>query len=180
MQKRIAILRGINVGGHKKILMADLKALLEKHGFQDPKTYIQSGNVVFFADEALSNEEVADKIASAIAEVYGFEVSTLVRSVEELKTAVDTNPFYTEEADIKKLHLTFLKEIPSEEHKTDLASFNFEPDLFVLKDQNIFVYCEGKYHQTKLSNGFFEKKLKVSATTRNWRTVLKLLDLASE
>jgi len=79
---------------------------------------------------------------------------------------------------IAPLHLTFLSEKPSKEHKEKTESYNYEPDQFVIKGKNVFVYCEGKYHQSKLTNNFFEKKLAVSATTRNWKTVMKLLELS--
>lgn len=178
--KKIAILRGINVGGRRKILMADLRSLFESLGFTETKTYIQSGNVIFSDDSKSSDLIVADKIEIAITEKYGFDVPVIVRSSEEIKQAVQNNPFLkNKEADINHLFLTFLKEKPSSENQTKTESYNYAPDQFVILDKDVFLYCEGKYHKSKLTNNFFEKKLKVAATTRNWKTVLKLLELSA-
>ncbi|MEM8887843.1 MAG: DUF1697 domain-containing protein, partial [Bacteroidota bacterium] len=93
-------------------------------------------------------------------------------------SAIKENTFYQEGRDISQLHLTFLKEEPSQENKEVLLGYNYEPDKYVLRGKEVFVYCEGKYHKSKLSNTLFEKKLKVGATTRNWKTVLKLQELS--
>ena len=178
MEKKIAILRGINVGGKRKILMKDLKALCEKQGFENTQTYIQSGNVIFEDTKGSSPTEQEAKLEKAIFDSYGFEVPVIIRTAAELSTAIQENSFYQEGRDISQLHLTFLKEKPSQENKEVLLAYNYEPDEYVLNGQEVFVYCEGKYHKSKLSNTFFEKKLKVGATTRNWKTVLKLQELS--
>ena len=179
MSKKIAILRGINVGGKRKILMADLRQLFEKLGFSNIATYIQSGNVIFEATNRSTDIEMATEIEKAILEEYGFVVPVIVKSKEEIVRAVEYNPFYQDkEADIKALHLTFLKESPSSENLAKTATYDYSPDKFVIKDKSVFIFCEGKYHKSKLTNNFFEKKLKVAATTRNWKTVLKLLELS--
>lgn len=179
MVKKIAILRGINVGGKRKILMVDLKLLFEDLGFADIKTYIQSGNVVFISPNQTTNIEIADKIEKSILERFGFDVPVIVRSANEWQKSVKNNPFYLEkEVDISKLHLTILKEIPGTENRIKVESNNYEPDKFVIRDKDVFIFCEGKYHQSKLTNNFFESKLKVTATTRNWKTVLQLLELS--
>ncbi len=78
------------------------------------------------------------------------------------------------------MYLTFLKEVPSKENIEKTLTYNYEPDRFVIIDKDVFIYCEGKYYKTKLNNNFFEKKLKVGATTRNWKTILKLLELSDK
>jgi len=179
MNKNIAILRGINVGGRRKILMADLRELFAKLGFTNITTYIQSGNVFFNSKTPLTNIEMEDKIAQAISEQYGFEVPVIIRSAQEIADAVKNSPFFQDQTiKVTPLHLTFLKEIPSEENLLKIATYNYEPDKFVIQGANVFLYCEGKYHKSKLTNNFFEKKLKVAATTRNWKTVLQLLALS--
>lgn len=180
MNKKIAILRGINVGGKRKILMADLRSLCEKSGMKEVQTYIQSGNVIFEADKSLSDIEWADKLAQAITKQYGFEVPVIVFPAKQLAKIIQQNPFYEKEkTDITHLHLTYLKEKPTKENRVTTEVYNYEPDRFVIKNQAVFIYCEGKYHKSKLTNTFFEKKLKVPATTRNWKTVLKLVELSS-
>ncbi len=176
MHKKIAILRGINVGGKRKILMADLKALCNALIWNDVKTYIQSGNVIFNSDK--ENPELEHELEKAITQKYGFDVPVIVINAEELQRMVDKNPFVDENTDISHLHLTFLKQNAIQENIDHIRTYDFEPDKFEIDNQAIFVYCEGKYHQSKLTNNFFEKKLKVGATTRNWKTVLKLLELS--
>jgi uncharacterized protein (DUF1697 family) len=178
MAKRIAILRGINVGGKRIIRMDDLKSLFQNLGFVNIETYIQSGNVMFDVTKTNSDVEIADLLEKAIFDKYGFQVPVIIQSVEEIEKAIENNPFYRgKKEDIEKLHCTFLKEMPSTENRNNTQSCQFEPDKFMISGKHVFIYCEGKYHQTKINNGFIEKKLKTTATTRNWKTVLKLLEL---
>ncbi len=177
MKKRIAILRGINVGGKRKLPMADLKALLTQLNFSNVITYIQSGNVVFDTEQDLSDEALSQLLEKDIANTFQLDVPVIIRSPEALKSAVETNPFL-KDADIAQLHLTFLSTEPANNLAQEIATIDFAPDQFHIQGNDVFIQCEGKYHQTKLSNTFFEKKLKVKATTRNWKTVMKLLELS--
>lgn len=176
MNIRIAILRGINVGGKRKILMADLKSMCEKLGLKNVKTYIQSGNLIFNSDR--QNSELENDLEKAITEKFGFDVPVIVRTEKELEASINNNPFFDKDADIKQLHLTFLKEKPSKENIDKTLTYNYEPDKFKIDDKDTFIFCAGKYHKSKLTNNFFEKQLKVGATTRNWKTVLKLSELS--
>lgn len=181
MTRSIAILRGINVGGKRIIRMEDLKSMFQEIGLENVETYIQSGNVLFDSKKDKSDSEIQELIEQAIFKKYGFEVPVIVRSVKELHEAVNNNPFYNEKSEnIERLHLTFLKETPTSENLEKTESYNYEPDKFVIREKQVFIYCQGKYHQTKLNNNFFEKKLKTSATTRNWKTVLKLIELGKD
>lgn len=176
MVKKIAILRGINVGGKRKILMADLKSMFSNLGFKDVITYIQSGNIIF--ESNLDDLELATQIENAILNKFKFEVPVIIRSNLDLEEAILSNPFYTNQLDTNNLHLTFLKELPNNNDSELINLLSFGSDKFAIIGQDVFVYCEGKYHESKLTNNFFEKKLKVGATTRNWKTVLKLLELS--
>ena len=176
MNRKIAILRGINVGGKRKILMADLKSLCEKLGWKNVNTYIQSGNLIF--DSNKQNVELENVLEKVIKEQFEFDVPVIVRSSKEFQTAIDKNQFYSKDADINQLHLTFLKEKPTDENVEKTLIYNYEPDKFKIVDKDVFIFCSGKYHQSKLTNNFFEKKLNVGATTRNWKTVLKLQELS--
>ncbi|MBL4715687.1 MAG: DUF1697 domain-containing protein [Bacteroidia bacterium] len=179
MKKQIAILRGINVGGKRKILMADLKELFVDLGFEDIQTYIQSGNVMFNSSEKKDNILIADEIEQSIFKEYGFTVPVIVISVNELNKAIAENPFFKKDSiDIDRLHLTFLKEIPENEKLQNIKSYNYSPDKYEIKERNVFIYCSAKYSDSKLTNTFFESKLKVSATTRNWKTVISLSELS--
>jgi len=175
MNRKIAILRGINVGGKRKILMADLRAMCEELGLQDVKTYIQSGNLIFISDKI--NSELENTLEKAITEKFGFDVPVIVRASEDLQTSIENNPFFEGDGNIDRLHLTFLKEKPTKENKEKILTYKYEPDQFKIDGKDVFIYCNGKYHQSKLTNDFFEKKLNTGATTRNWKTVLKLYKL---
>jgi len=180
METFISVLRGINVSGQKKILMADLKALYATLGFQQVTTYIQSGNVVFKTDSELSNQELAKEIEKAIQQKYSFAVPVIVRRADELAQVVGANPFLSDSTiDPEKLHVTFLAERPQSSNLEKLNTYNFPPDQFVVIGQEVFLYIPERYGDTKLSNSFFETKLKVSATTRNWKTVNQLHQMAA-
>ena len=174
MEKYVAILRGINVGGKRKILMQDLKQLFVSLGFEDVSTYIQSGNVIFIA-ETEDYFALSEKIERAILDRYGFEVPVIVRSSSELNELVNSNPFAKDpETDTKLLHLTFLKNTLAPGIDQSINAIDFLPEKFEIVSNNVFIKCAAKYSDSKLTNMFFERKLKVQATTRNWNTVLKL------
>ena len=180
MQTYISILRGINVGGQRKILMADLKALYEGLGLADVRTYIQSGNVAFTTDTTVFNNDLARTLEQAIAKQYLFDVPVIVRSSAEMRHILEANPFARREGiQTEKLHATFLAAAPSANELEKVRALNYSPDEFVISGTEVYLHCPGGYGETKLSNKFFESKLKVSATTRNWNTVNKLVELAT-
>ena len=180
MAKHISILRGINVGGKKKILMADLKALYQQLGFSNVLTYIQSGNVLFDTEKKESNKKLGEKIKQAIFDKYEFDVPVLVRSFDDIQNTISTNPFLKDKnIDKTKLHVTFLADIPEAINLQKLNDINHPPDEFKVIGKNIFIHCPNGYARTKLTNTFFEKKLKMPATSRNWKTINKLYDLAN-
>ncbi|WP_075591168.1 DUF1697 domain-containing protein [Labilibacter marinus] len=179
MTTYIAILRGINVGGKRKILMADLRQMFLNIGLVNPSTYIQSGNIFFQSTDITSLIALSTKIEEAIFNKYGFEVPVIVTTHQELKETIQSNTFFQQNIDINQLHLTFLKEEPSADCQEKAISYIDDAlDDFIIKGKNVYLCCKGKYHQTKFGNTFFEKKLKVTATTRSWKTVLKLEELS--
>jgi len=175
-QTYIALLRGINVSGHKKIKMPELKTMFETLGFTNVRTYIQSGNVVF---ESETPEELESKISAKIQEIFGFEVSVICRTKVETKQVVKRNP-YAEMLgfEAEKLYVTFLQNPPSEEKMEALKALSFEPEMYSVSGKEIFVYCFNGYSKTKLENSLFERKLKVISSTRNWRTINKLIEMS--
>lgn len=173
--KHIAILRGINVGGKRKLLMADLRTLFTNLGFENVATYIQSGNVLFDHPVGADPQQTALRIKEAIAKTFGYDVPVIVLPAADLIEAIQSNPYsQTNSADINRLHLTFLSQLPDAQKVAEISVLDFSPDQFQVIGKHIFLRCESKYHKTKLNNQFFEKKLGVDATTRNWKTVLKL------
>lgn len=180
MQTFISILRGINVSGHRKIDMAGLKGLYEELQLEEVISYIQSGNVVFKASKKTRGTQLAKTIEKAIFQKYGFEVPVIVRTVMEMENVLSANPFLEEsDIDVEKLHITFLSDVPATNELQKIEGINHPPDRFIIKEKDVYLYCPRGYGNTKLSNNFFENKLKVTATTRNWKTANKLLELAS-
>lgn len=176
----VSILRGINVGGQRKILMADLKKLYENLGFKDVVTYIQSGNVIFKTTENYSSEDLIQILETAIFEQYQFNVPIIIRTKDEIDKTIDTNPFLSDkDVDLEKLHVTFLENTPNSTQLEKIKAYDYSPDKFIIVDKNVYLYCPIDYGHSKLSNSFFELKLKTKATTRNWKTVNKLSELAT-
>lgn len=181
MQTFISILRGINVGGYKKILMTDLKSLYETLRFDNVITYIQSGNVIFNTDKNKSDTELAAEIEYEILAKYGFNVPVIIRSLEEMKNTLSVNPFQGQKGiNPEKLHVTFLSEVPGEKELTAIVKYDYPPDKFSIIGSEVYLHCPNGYGTSKLNNNFFESKLKMKATTRNWNTVNKLVELANE
>ena len=151
--------------------MAELRTLLSTLGFTDVQTYIQSGNVVFKATKQ-NQEKLGNQIAEAIKKKYDYEVPVLVKTIAEWKTAIANNPFT--ESDISKQGITFLATIPEK----IIIEIDSKEDRFKIINSEIYLDCPSGFGRTKLTNNFFERKLKTQATTRNWKTIYKLLQLA--
>ncbi|WPP51254.1 DUF1697 domain-containing protein [Catalinimonas niigatensis] len=172
-----AFLKGINVGGHKKIRMQDLKVSLNTLGFQHLSTYIQSGNVAFCtadADIPRLKTQIEDKIMTD----FGFEVAVILRKATELHQIIENNPFLKEASDdSSNLYITMLEEKPEKQNLVKLLEFSFPQDLYEVIGKEVYLNCLNGYGNTKLSNDFFEKKLRLKATTRNWKTMLKMQEI---
>jgi len=177
MQTYISMLRGINVSGQKKIRMADLKSMYETLGFGNIQTYVQSGNVVFESDEE-DLEKLRQSIEAQIEKTFGFSVPVLIRSADDFDRIIQEHPFAQEETN--RVLVTFLYERPAQSKRDELSQYEDKVDQFTLGEQEIFLFCPGGYGKTKLSNTFFEKKLELIATTRNWKSVNALYQMANE
>lgn len=176
MNRYIALLRAINVGGYRKIKMAELRQMFHAMGFQNVSTYIQSGNIVFdAADESPS--EISERITLQIEDTFGHEVPTLIRSHREMKDAFDCFPF--QEGDGWKGYISFLMHEPDEEKAREVVNNPSEIEKFELAGRELHVLVNKKADQKPLfSNSYIEKLLDCIATSRNLRTVSKILDLA--
>ena len=174
METYISILRGINVSGHKLIKMDALKKMFEDLNFKNIRTYIQSGNVIF-ESKKVDTKSLETIIGKQIFKTFGFEVPVLVKEKKDWKTVFENNPFLkNRNEDISKLHVTFLSAEPEQVNIDKLLETKFNNDEFVVSENVVYLFCPDGYGNTKLSNTFFENKLKVSATTRNWKTVIEL------
>lgn len=178
MNTYISILRGINVSGQKKIKMVNLKSHYEKLGYTNVITYIQSGNVIFESNEEPNT--CVDNITQKIEEEYGFHVPVIIRNKQELELVVENDLFITKRGeDEAKLHVTFLGKEVNPEVVLSIQREKYLPDEFILHGKEVYLFTPNGYGRTKLNNNFFERKLKVSATTRNLKTVNKLIELSS-
>ena len=173
----VALLRGINLGARNKVSMADLRALFAGLGADDVATYAQSGNVVFRSSD--SPGKLTEAIEKRIRRDLGLDVTVLVRTQRQLAKLAAANPFADDVSDPTKLHVTFLADKPDSARVRRLDPKSAEPDEFRVTGQEVYLHCPNGYGRSKLSNSYFEKHLGVPATTRNWRTVTKLADLAS-
>lgn len=165
------MLRGINVGGRTKVAMADLRAVLESLGFDGVATYIQSGNVVFGSTKAVKPAAIEERIAAEL----GVEPTVLVRTADELAAVVAGNPFLVGKVDLATLHVTFLAEKPTATVEVPAG----QPDELAVVGREVYLRCPNGYGRTKLNNTFLEKRLGVPATTRNWKTVTTLAEMAA-
>lgn len=169
----IALLRGINVGGHKLIKMTELQRMFEAMGFGRVQTYIQSGNVLFASLEEA--EPLRRRIEREIGRVFGFAVAVVLRTAAELEQIIQDCPFFVDELpEGESVYVSLLAETPSQEGIDRLLAYNRESDEYRIAGREIYVLCRQGPRNSKFTNGFLEQRLRVSATTRNWQTITKL------
>jgi uncharacterized protein (DUF1697 family) len=177
MTRHIALLRGINVGGHKKVPMAELRRVLDEAGFADVKTYVQSGNVALSASER-SPAKVSRKVEQAIEDAFGFDVAVVVRSRDEIAALVEEDPLGDVATNPTYRIVVFLAEKLDRTRVADVDPDEFAPEAFALRDYEIVMWAPDGQRDSKLVKTLTEKRTGVVGTARNWRTVEKLLDLA--
>jgi uncharacterized protein (DUF1697 family) len=185
----ISMLRGINVGGHKRVKMDELRKSFEGLGFEQVQTYIQSGNVVFKAGK-LSTPKLSKRIEEAILRDFGFPVSVISRSSDELAAVIEGNPFLKERSldkekidkekldkekiDLERLHVMFLSEAPALAALKKLGELTAAPDQLRSIDREIYFYLPNGVSGSVLMKSPVDRILAVVTTTRNWRTVNSL------
>jgi uncharacterized protein (DUF1697 family) len=181
-QTYIALLRGINVGGKRIVKMDALRSWLEAlPSVKHVLTYIQSGNVIFRADTDKDAGQLHEMIESKLEASLGFRVPVVLRTVEELRNIMDSCPFAEASPEGQghgQLHVIFLSQEPDEAGLKKLAAAPDKGDALRIRNREAYLLCRGSYRDTVYSNAFLEKKLGLTATTRNWETVSKLAGLA--
>lgn len=179
MTTYISLLRGINVSGQKMIKMDALRKSYEQMGFQDVTTYLQSGNVVFKAIN-FTISALEQKISEEIQHRFGFDVPVIVLSIDKLQQIISNNPFAKDaNKDISFLHVTFLASQPIDFDNKMIEDKKQNGEEICLTHIVVYLYCPNGYGRTKLTNNFLENKLKVGATTRNWKTTNELLKIVA-
>ncbi|KRE93297.1 hypothetical protein ASG89_07305 [Paenibacillus sp. Soil766] len=178
MARYVAMLRGINVSGQKIIKMDRLRQLFESMDFTNVSTYIQSGNVIFDAAE-VDIAILRDRIVHELKEQLTFDIPVIIRTPAELQEVVQDTP-YPRVDENEQRYVTFLSQAPTEVALAKLDAAQSEVDEYHVKGLTVYLLIRKNYGDSKFSNNFIEKKLGVSATTRNWETVNKLIQLAGE
>jgi uncharacterized protein (DUF1697 family) len=172
-----ALLRGINLGRHKRVGMAELRELVEDLGCADVRTYVQSGNVVLRSDRGAPG--LAREIEKAIEKRLGHDVTVVIRTERQLRDFVASNPFVGQKTPPKTLYATFLAEKPDPKRVRELGERDFAPERWELVRNDICLFLPNGYGRVKLNNAMLERQLGVPATTRNWRTVTALAELTA-
>lgn len=172
----VALLRGINVGGKHILPMADLTSMFAKSGALGIRTYIQSGNVVF---EASPNDAsaIAISVTKSIGKKFKFEPTIVLRSAGEMADVVANNPFLSDGSESAALYVGFLAKAPG---KADIAKIDparSPNDRLVVRGREIFVHYPGGVANSKFTNAYIDSTLATTSTFRNWRTVMKLVEM---
>lgn len=175
MSRYIALLRGINVGGYRKIKMDDLQALFIEMAFQDVTTYIQSGNVIFDTIEQ-DTGKLAHKIENMIDTTFGYDVPVLVRTAAEAKSVLEKYPY--EEQDGWTGYITFLADKPTQVNMEKLEEKSSEIEKIRVRDREVYSLVDKQTKKrTQFSNNLVEQQLSMPATTRNLRTIQRFIEL---
>jgi uncharacterized protein (DUF1697 family) len=176
----IALLRGINVGGNKLIKMDELRRSFEALGCERVASYIQSGNLVFKASK-LSAGALTKKIEERIQSDFGHSVAVMLRTADEMKKTIASNPFLRERAiDLEKLHVTFLSEIPEPSALKKLEELTTSPDRFRCSGKTVYLYLPNGFSGSSFMKKPLDRILSVVTTTRNWKTVNQLSQMCMD
>src|SRR5882724_1301096 len=174
----VAMLRGVNVGGHNRVPMEELRKLCASLKLRGAQTYVQSGNVIFKTDEK-DLVALAKRIEGAIAKKFGFQTDVVLRSAAELRGVVARNPFAKRRGIVPgKLLVTFLGGDPGEEARVRVRAIECAPDELFVDGREAYIYFPNGMGRPTLSWATIPKNLKVSGTGRNWNSVTKLLEMA--
>ncbi|MEV6396111.1 DUF1697 domain-containing protein [Streptomyces sp. NPDC051907] len=176
-----ALLRGINVGGHKKVPMAELREVLEGLGHADVATYLQSGNAVFTSDST-DQQALAEALERAVEKRFGFAVGCLVRDHAYLRAVAEDCPFPAAELEGRQLHATYLSEPVDAGRFASVDAQAYLPEEFRLGERVMYLYTPNGLGRSKLAEALGRPALYkgVMATTRNWNTVVKLVELTRD
>ncbi len=173
----VSLFRGINVGGHHKVRMDELKKVHESLELKDVVTYIQSGNVVFKSDDA-DVIQLQKHIEDGVEKSFGFHAEVLIRTSAELKDIIEKNPFQAQQhKESKWVVVMFLATHPDTTAQENLLKAHAGPEELFILGKEVYIYYPDGMGSSKLSGSFIEKKLKTVGTARNWNTVLRLQEL---
>ena len=176
----ICMLRGVNVGGHNRVKMNDLKKLFTSLKLRDPQTYVQSGNIVFTTDER-DLDKLRKILETAIHKKFGFQTDAVLRSAKDLREVIAGNPF-AKRKDIHpgKLLVTFFSADPGEAARKQARAIKCVPEELFIEGREAYIYLPNGAGRSKLNWPLIPKTLKVQGTARNWNSVTKMLEIAEK
>jgi len=181
MQTIISLLRGVNMTGHNSLKMKDLLQLYNNLGFKNAETYIQSGNVVFKYPGIINEQEISARIHGEIRSSFGYDIAVIIRTVDELNNIMTANPFLSEvNFDPSKMAVIFLTSEVTTIQKEKVAAIDYPPDKFYIKGREIYIFCPNGFGKTKLYTNFFENRMGVTGTARNWKSITAILQIAEK
>jgi len=181
MHTLVAFLRGVNMTGHNSLKMTGLSDLFREIGLVDPETYIQSGNVIFRCKDAIPVTDIASMIEKAILEKFNYDVPAMVRTVDEMrKIAIENQLTGEKDFDPSRMAVLFLHEKPGNDQTKKLKGIDYPPDKFYISGSEIYIYCPNGFGKTRLYTNFFEKKLGIKGTARNWKTFKTILQISEK
>lgn len=178
MERVIALLRGINVGGRNRVPMQELRTVFSTLGHEAVRTYAQSGNVVF-QPAGQDLDPLIDELEQAIHTAFGFEGKVILRTTRELVDVAAGHPLAGPRTEPAKLHVVFLGSVPEDAAMAHLDPERSPPDRFEVRDRHVYVLYPNGAGRSKLAADYFERTLGVPATARNWNTVQRLVDMAT-
>jgi uncharacterized protein (DUF1697 family) len=173
------MLRGINVGGHNRIKMDALRVLYESLKLESPRTYVQSGNVIFRTQEK-NSAALAKRIQRAIERKFGFRPEVILRNIDELRTAIAASPFAGRKLEPGKTLVTFLAVDPGAKAGETLQSLKDFPEELHLLGRELYIYFPDGAGKSKLPWSKVDKLLQTAGTARNWNSVIKMMAMAEE
>lgn len=176
MKTQIILLRGVTPTGRNKVPMADLRIVLEGAGLNQVRTYIQSGNAVASSD--LDQREIEKLVHDVIKDYFGGDIVVFARTASYFRNVLVRNPF--PKADLSKLYFTLLSAKPEMDSLKEFLAPGYLPDKIEILDDMAYILCATNYNDLKINNNFIERKLKVSATTRVYNTISKVVKLAGQ
>jgi len=172
----VALLRGINVGGNNMIKMETLRVTFESLGFENVKSYINSGNLAFNTAKT-DDGKLAKTIHDVIKVEFGFDISVMVRTIAEIEEIIGRNPFIGQFKNDKDVHVFFLNEELTSEQRSLMLGQSNDTETYAVIDRHVVSLLKTSILESAVGKGFIDKKLKVAATARNWRTVKKLAEM---
>lgn len=180
MKVVVSMLRGVNLGPHKRIKMDALRELYKSLGLNEPQTYVQSGNVLFKTSER-SLAAIAKRIEEGIEATFGFHSDVILRTPAELESVIARNPFASRNGiEPGKLLVTFLAGDPTPEARAKVAAIQCDPEELLLDGRELFIYYPNGAGRSKLTPAIIERALRISGTARNWNSVTKMLEMAKQ